>query len=232
MKKVLAWGVHAFTASGIIAGFLAILAISHGSFSEALFWLVVSLIIDGIDGTFARLFKVKEVLPNFNGDSIDHVIDFATYAIIPAYFIFECGALPDSTYVRLIAISFILLSSSYYYGKNSYVTDDMYFEGFPVLWNVVAFYMFFIFDLSPWANFVWVIIFAVLHFIPWKYVYPSRTKEFQAITVGVTLIGFVMVGVVLYTYPDVLLIWKILAYATMAYFVGLTFYHTFKKKKT
>ena len=89
LEKSLAWSVHIFTASGLWAGFMAILAINHHNWRSAMFWLLACLIIDGIDGTFARMFRVKEVLPYMDGKTIDYVIDFATYAIIPAYFFYE-----------------------------------------------------------------------------------------------------------------------------------------------
>ena len=41
---------------------------------------VCSSDLDGIDGTFARMAKVKEVLPHVDGKMIDYVIDFFTYA--------------------------------------------------------------------------------------------------------------------------------------------------------
>ena len=94
-------------------------------------WLFVTLIIDSVDGTFARLFKVREVLPNFDGKMIDYVIDFAIYAIIPAYFIHEAPLLPED--FKLIGATIILLVSAIYYGLDGMVSNDYYFIGFPVM---------------------------------------------------------------------------------------------------
>ena len=65
IEKTLAWSVHIFTASGLLAAFMAILAINAKDWRSAMAWLFVALIIDGVDGTFARLFKTKEVLHTF-----------------------------------------------------------------------------------------------------------------------------------------------------------------------
>ncbi len=54
-------------------------------------WLLVALLIDGIDGTLARVFKVKEVLPNVSGKTIDTVVDFTNYAVVPAYFFYAAA---------------------------------------------------------------------------------------------------------------------------------------------
>lgn len=200
LEKTLAWSVHLFTASGLVAGFMAILAINEKAWREAMLWLVGCLIIDGIDGTFARLFKVKEVLPEIDGKMIDYIIDFATYAIIPAYFFHEAHLVHDDW--NLICTSIILLASVVYYGKTGMVTDDMYFLGFPVLWNMVVFFLFFVFHFSSAWNILFVFIFAALHFAPIKFVYPSQTSRFKMLTLINTVIFMVSCIAILWLYPE------------------------------
>ena len=150
LDKTLAWSVHIFTASGLLAGFMAILAINAKDWRAAMGWLIVCQFIDGVDGALARKFRVKEVLPNINGTTIDYVIDFATYAIIPAYFFYSAELV---NYAWVLPLAFlILLVSAIYYGKEGMVSDDYYFIGFPVMWNVVVFYLVFIFEAPHWFN--------------------------------------------------------------------------------
>jgi len=200
LDKALAWSVHLFTASGLVAGFMAILAINQLEWREAMLWLMLCLVIDGIDGTFARLFKVKEVLPHIDGKTIDYVIDFATYAIIPAYFFHEANLVDEQW--KLPCTSIILLVSAIYYGKSGMVSNDMYFIGFPVLWNMVVFFLFFVFDFSNVWNAILIIIFAVLHFVPVKIVYPSQASKFKTLTLINTVIFIVSSLVVLWMYPE------------------------------
>jgi len=49
IEKSLAWSVHIFTASGLLAGFMAILAINEHDWRSTMFWLLACLIIDGIE---------------------------------------------------------------------------------------------------------------------------------------------------------------------------------------
>ena len=84
-NKTLAWAVHLFTASGLLAGFMALLAMHDHDVRQAMFWLILAFVIDGIDGTFARMAHVTEVLPNMDGKTIDYVVDFFNFAIVPAY---------------------------------------------------------------------------------------------------------------------------------------------------
>ena len=122
----------------LLAGFMAILAINAKNWRAAMAWLLVTFLIDGIDGTFALKFKVAEVLPKMNGKTIDNIIDFATYAIIPAYF-FYMAELVDPVW-NLPLTLLILFVSAIYYGKEGMVSKDYYFIGFPVMWNVVVFF--------------------------------------------------------------------------------------------
>ncbi len=199
LQKTLAWSVHLFTASGLVAGFMAILAVQAHDWRACMFWLIVALVIDGIDGTFARLFKVKEVLPYMDGKTIDYVIDFATYAIIPAYFFYEANLVHEDW--KLFLTSIILLVSAIYYGKTGMVSDDMYFVGFPVMWNMVVFYLVFVCDFPHWANTLAVMFFAILHFVPIKFVYPSQGQKFKWLTIGVSVLFILALCYSVFIYP-------------------------------
>ena len=57
--KVTAAAIHALTASGVLAGFEALLASIEHRWERAFIWLAVALLIDGIDGPLARHFQVR-----------------------------------------------------------------------------------------------------------------------------------------------------------------------------
>jgi len=223
-QKTMAWCVHLLTASGLVAGFMAILAINDLAWRGAMLWLVVALVIDGIDGTFARIFRVQEVLPHMNGKTMDYIIDFATYAIIPAYFFHQAG-LVEAPY-NLPCTILILLVSALYYSKEGMVTEDYYFLGFPVMWNTVVFYLFFVFDFSSLANILTVIFFAVLHFVPIKFVYPSRVKHFRRLTLAVTTILILDFAVILWYHPEKYFWLSLVAILSAVYFGLMAIYNT------
>ncbi len=224
LQKTLAWSVHLFTASGLVAGFMAILAINNLEWREAMLWLMLCLVIDGMDGTFARLLKVKEVLPHIDGKTIDYVIDFATYAIIPAYFFHEANLVEESW--RLPCTSIILLVSAVYYGKDGMVSNDMYFIGFPVLWNMVVFFLFFVFDFTSMWNAILIITFAILHFIPIKFVYPSQASKFKTLTLINTIIFIVSSVVILWIYPERNVWWVSSVILTTGYYALMAIFNT------
>lgn len=242
-QKTAAWLVHAFTASGIVAGFFALVAISERHFGLAFGLLFVAVIIDGVDGTLARWCKVEEVLPWMSGKTMDYVIDFATYAIIPAYLIYAAtqnGVPPEQGGVYLVpdalrgwSATLILLISTLYYGKKGMVSDDLYFIGFPVLWNLVAFYLYYVLALPPIWNFVLILVFSILHFVPLKYVYPSRTEQHQVLNLCMSalLLGSNFVLLLLleghHEQPLLLLVMRILSLISLTYFGAFSLYQSY-----
>src|SRR5690349_23052289 len=82
-RKLLAWGVHIFTASGVVIGLLALIAVVNRNFRGALLWLFIAVVVDTVDGALARAVRVKEVLPYVDGRMLDYVIDFTNDVIVP-----------------------------------------------------------------------------------------------------------------------------------------------------
>jgi len=89
-----AFAVHLFTASGAALALAALFYAVQGKWPAMFACLGVALIVDGVDGTIARRFKVAEVLPRWSGDVLDLVVDFVTYVFVPAYAIVASGLLP------------------------------------------------------------------------------------------------------------------------------------------
>ena len=89
-----AWAVHAFTASGAVLGFLALVAILEGDKIAAFMWLGLALFVDAIDGTLARRIGVTELTPRIDGATLDNVIDYFTYVVVPALMIYWFGVVP------------------------------------------------------------------------------------------------------------------------------------------
>lgn len=228
LSKFFAWFTHFFTASGLLAGFMAILAVSEKNWRLAMAWLLVALVIDGIDGTFARKFKVKEVLPNFDGKTLDYVIDFFNYAIVPVYFFYQANLVETSWNLPLSFL--ILMVSAIYYGKVGMVSDDYYFIGFPVMWNIVVFFLVFVFSLSEIGNAVIIVFFSILHFVPVKFAYPSRATRLKFTTLIVTAIFLIVTPLIVWFYPDTPNWLKWLANACLAYYGILAIADTFRKQ--
>ncbi|MEE9372401.1 MAG: CDP-alcohol phosphatidyltransferase family protein [Saprospiraceae bacterium] len=225
----LAWLVHIFTASGIVTGFLALIATKNHDWKMAMFWLVIALIIDGIDGFFARLIKAEENLPFMKGKNIDHVVDFVNYAFIPAFMFYEMSFVDDTWNLPLTFL--ILLVSALYYGRANMVTHDNYFIGFPVLWNMVLFYYIFITKYESY-HYIWItLLISILHFVPIKMAYPSQNSKNIIPTMIIFCIFVFTICAAIYYYPIKPFALQISAYVVLGYFSILCVHDTWISQK-
>ncbi|HYD37006.1 MAG TPA: CDP-alcohol phosphatidyltransferase family protein [Allosphingosinicella sp.] len=176
MRAAAAWSVHLFTASGVVLALLALEATYSGEWRLALLWLLAALAIDGVDGSLARLARVKETVPRIDGEAFDLIVDYLNYVFVPAILIARAGLVPPALALPLAAA--ILLSSVYVFVRKDMKTEDNYFRGFPALWNVVALYLFAAQPPAE-AGAVIVIVLAILSFAPVRFVHPFRVADWQ-----------------------------------------------------
>lgn len=171
----LAWLVHLFTACGAVLALLALAAIAERDWTVALAWQFAALAVDGVDGSLARLAKVKQRVPRIDGATLDLVVDYLNYVFIPTAFLWQAELLPPGWAAPLAAA--ILLSALYVFARSDMKTEDDYFRGFPALWNVVVLYLFAA-QLSPTANAGIVGLLVLMSFAPVHFVHPFRVRDY------------------------------------------------------
>jgi phosphatidylcholine synthase len=186
--------VHLFTASGILCGLMATQAVLHNAWQEGFIWLGVALVIDGIDGTFARMAKVHRWLPRFSGERLDLVVDYVTYVFVPTLALLQGGFLPGGW--GMVLAGLILLSSLFHFCDTESKAEDHSFVGFPAVWNLVAFYVF-AFALPPLAAALLVLACVGLTFVPLKWAHPLRTRRLWQATGVATVLWLLAVAQVL-----------------------------------
>lgn len=198
--RVLAWGVHLYTAMGLVcaAGIAAVLVEGGPSaFRWSFLLMALATFIDATDGTLARKIRIKEVLPGFDGRKLDDITDFLTYTVLPLVLVWRAGLLPSGTEWALV---FPLLASAYGFCQCAAKTDDGYFLGFPSLWNVVAFYLY-VLPLPPWWALAAVLVLAFLTFVPSKYLYPTQPGRLNVVAALLGAVWVVMLVPVLWRLP-------------------------------
>ena len=178
-KVVLAWLVHLYTAIGAVIGFFTVLAIEQSNFRDAFFLMALAVVIDATDGTLARAARVKEIIPWFDGNLLDEIVDYFNYAIVPCLFFLRANLLPPQDALWLAVLP--LIASAYGFCQRDAKTADYFFLGFPSYWNIVVFYLHLL-KTPLWINAFLVIALSVLVFVPIKFIYPSRTPRFRVAT--------------------------------------------------
>src|SRR3712207_4302613 len=151
--------------------------------------MLAPLLIDSTDGLLARRFRVKELLPSFDGGLLDNIVDYLTYVLAPILLLWTIGYLPSGA-LGVVLAALPLLASSYQFCRVDAKTGDdaetdHFFLGFPSYWNVVAFYVI-VFDLGAGAVSVILLLCSLLVFVPIRYVYPSRTMALRKLTLTLT----------------------------------------------
>jgi phosphatidylcholine synthase len=117
------FSIHVLTASGALAGLIALQSVIDGHIRAALLWLIVCQILDGIDGPIARRFDVSLHAPHIDGHVLDLVIDYVTCVVEPR--------------VTMTISGLILMTSALWFARTDQETHDVWFNGFPAMWNIV-----------------------------------------------------------------------------------------------
>lgn len=229
-RRLLGWLIHIFTASGASMGLLALWAIHQHHELQALWLMGAAILIDAVDGMFARLVKIKEVVPEIDGALLDNIVDFFNYTMVPCFFLLGTDLLPEE--LRIFTAMAITFSSAYQFTQVDAKTSDHFFKGFPSYWNIAVFYLFF-WQTSHLTNLIVLLALAVFSFIPIKYVYPSRldylsdNKFLRAAMIIMTVGWGGATAGLLWLYPETnhLLVAISVGY-TLLYF-GISLYRTF-----
>jgi phosphatidylcholine synthase len=180
-----AFAVHVFTACGAACALLALIAAVRADWPQMFVWLGVALVIDGVDGTFARRLRVADVLPRWSGDVLDLVVDILNYVFVPAFAVATSGLLPQALAIPLGIL--IVVTGSLYFADRLMKTSDYYFRGFPALWNVAVFYLFLL-RPTPWLGAALIAALAALTFVPFHVVHPLRIAHLRAVTTGALML--------------------------------------------
>jgi phosphatidylcholine synthase len=228
-QRCLGWLIHIFTASGAFVGLMALLAIYQHDWPLAFWWMGAAILIDAVDGMFARVVKIRQAVPSIDGELLDNIVDFFNYTIVPAFFLLVTGILPPQWI--LLCVMAITLSSAYQFTQLDAKTSDHFFKGFPSYWNIAVFYLFF-WQMNVWINLGILMTLAILSFVPIKYVYPSRLDYLTHNKIGryAMLVATILWGVatagLLWVYPQTN---HLLVFISMGYLIlyfGISFYRT------
>lgn len=179
-----AFSVHLLTASGSFLAFLSLVAASEERWTAMFWWLGLALLVDGIDGPIARKLQVKEILPTWSGDTLDNIIDYVTYVLIPAFALYQRGFMGPG--LSFLSAALIVVTSAVYYADTGMKTKENFFKGFPVVWNMIVFTLFVI-EPGEWVSFGVVVVAAVMTFLPINFLHPVRVIRLRTVNLTIFL---------------------------------------------
>ena len=192
--------VHAYTASGVGCGWLALVAAIHGDARTSLLWLSAATFINCAEPT-ARWRgsptsagrRRQSTAPVSTTSPLRHLRPGAGCP----------GLAPGPPALRAApwVIGATLIASALGFARRDAKTDDHLFTGFPSYWNVVAVYLIAVRPAPPVAAGI-LLLLAALVFVPIRYVYPSRTVTLRPLTVSLGAFWGVAFLALIWQLPD------------------------------
>lgn len=179
LSKRAGYALHVMTASGAVAGLLALQAIVDNNIRGALIWLVVCQVLDGLDGPIARKIDVVIHAPRVDGFILDLIVDYLTCVVVPVALLVRLELLPHE--FQTIVASLILLTSALWFARSDIETEDHWFNGFPAVWNL-AVPTFLVLDLSKNTVAVIAIALCFSQLTTIKFPHIIRVKDYRYLT--------------------------------------------------
>lgn len=191
--------IHVMTASGAVAGLLALQAVFDDRWRAALLWLIVCQVLDGLDGPIARKFDVTIHAPIIDGHVLDLVVDYVTCVVVPVALLARLELLPDH-YETLVAGT-VFLTSALWFARTDQETEDHWFNGFPAVWNLVV-PTFLIFGSSPKVVMIVSLVLCATQLTRIKIPHLVRVTSFRKITLPLTVVYLVDLSILSWQYSD------------------------------
>jgi len=179
ISKRAGYALHVMTASGAVAGLLALQAVIDDNIRGALIWLVICQVLDGLDGPIARKIDVVIHAPRVDGFILDLIVDYLTCVVVPVALLIRLQLLPQE-FQTLIA-GLILLMSALWFARTDIETEDHWFNGFPAVWNL-AIPTYLVLDLSQNTVAIVTLILCFSQLTMIKFPHIVRVKAFRFIT--------------------------------------------------
>lgn len=208
-RKVRAYAVHVYTASGVIFAFLAVAELMARAPNPrwVFLWLLIAGLIDATDGPLARRWEVKKRAARIGGRTIDDIVDYLTFTFIPLLLIWRMDWLPAAGGVW---VALAMVASLFGFANTAAKQeDDGFFLGFPSYWNMVAYYV----GLwaapayapgGPWASVALIAGLAALTVLPVRFIYPNRApKPWRRVVIIGAALWLVLLVALLPSYPTV-----------------------------
>ncbi len=151
-----------FSLLSLFAGFLAVLQIFEGHFTKAVFLIMASVILDGLDGTVARLTKTES---NF-GVQLDSLVDAVAFGVSTSYLIYKWGFTSEFNQFGIV-IAFIFMSAGiirlarFNVIKEAHVMPSDIFIGLPIPIGSISIASIVLYFKEPLKSPEWIIVFSI-----------------------------------------------------------------------
>lgn len=181
--------IHALTVTGILAGMASLIAVLNFEPTKAIVWMMLAVVIDGIDGPIARRWMTDSDLPRFDGYILDLVIDYVTCVLVPCAFMWQFNVVNQGIAGQL-TIAAVLGSAALWFSQTNMENEEHWFRGFPAAWNLVIPTLWLLGE-RPEFNVLVCLGLSVLTLSTIEFPHTIRVGRFRYVNVGVTTIWMI-----------------------------------------
>jgi phosphatidylcholine synthase len=200
-----------------------------GHIRAALLWLIVCQILDGIDGPIARKFDVGLHAPHIDGHVLDLVIDYVTCVVVPTVLLIRMEVVEPRFTMAISGL--ILVTSALWFARTDQETKDVWFNGFPAVWNIVI-PTFILLETSQRYAVIMCILFCVAQLTKVKFPHLVRVRALRPATYTATVVYFGAFILLSAQYPNGPQWAQNIILVGPVYFVAIVVWRTFLPHRT
>jgi phosphatidylcholine synthase len=223
------FSIHLLTASGALAGLIALQSVIDGHIRTALLWLIACQILDGIDGPIARKFDVGIHAPHIDGHVLDLVIDYVTCVVVPTVLLIRLDVVAPAFTMTIAGL--ILISSALWFARTDQETEDVWFNGFPAMWNIVI-PTFLILGIGQKTAAIICVFLCLTQLTVVKFPHLVRVEALRIPTYSITIVYFAAFTLLSAQYPNGPTWARNVIMVTPAYLLVIVVWRTWFSKQT
>ncbi len=192
-------------------------------------WLGAALLVDAGDGYLARRCRVEETAPHIDGVILDLVVDFLTYVVVPLVALWRSGLLPPPLASLICCV--VCAASALYFADRRIKTHDLWFRGFPAIWNVLMVYML-VLRPGPLVSTFIIIVFVCWMFAPVPFIHPVRVVRLRRLTMTLTIMWCAaVIAAMIEGLPEAGFLTRAVLIMVGVYYIVLPLFRNFPKQR-
>jgi CDP-diacylglycerol--serine O-phosphatidyltransferase len=197
------------TTGSLFAGFYAIVAAINGKFHAAAVAILISLLLDGLDGRVARMTRSSSSF----GLQYDSLADLVAFGVAPAILVYLWALKPFKQFGWVAAFLFVVCGALRLarFNVQTGTIDPRYFNGLPIpaAATMIATSIIFYYEIGAWAPEKYLYILVMIYLLSFlmvsniKYVSFKKVELFKRHPFQ-TLVALVLLFVVVATIPEIM----------------------------
>ncbi len=197
------------TTGSLFAGFYAIVASMDGRFSAAAVAILVSLVLDGLDGRIARITKSTSGF----GMQYDSLADLVSFGVAPGILVYLWALKPYHQFGWVAAFLFVVCGALRLarFNVQQGSMDPRYFNGLPIpaAATMIATAIIFYYQIGEWAPERHIYILVMIYLLSFLMVSNIKYMSFKKMELFRrhpfhTLVAVVLIFVVVATAPNIM----------------------------